>query len=96
MKFWRKFFGGSKSATVAKRRLQMVLVQDRTGISATTLDILKDEIINVIAKYVDIDRSKVEVSVAYTEQGHKLTADIPVIGEPDAVRHPPPRGARRD
>ena len=49
------------SAEVAKRRLQLVLAQDRTNISPETLNVLKDEMIGVISKYVEIDRARVEV-----------------------------------
>lgn len=67
------------SASVAKKRLQLVLTQDRTNISPETLNLIKDEIITVISKHVEIDADHVEVSIASGEEGHRLTADIPVV-----------------
>ena len=52
------FFRGRKepaSRDVAKQRLQLVLVHDRANISPGLLETLKDEIIDVISKRVEID-----------------------------------------
>ncbi len=66
------------SANVAKERLQLVLAQDRASIPPDTLETLKDEIINVISKHVDIDRANVQVSISHSPNGNRLVADIPV------------------
>ena len=68
------------SADVAKQRLQLVLAQDRTNISPETLNVLKDEMIVVISKHVEIDRANVQVSMTHTNQGEQLIANIPVVG----------------
>jgi cell division topological specificity factor len=68
------------SADVAKQRLQLVLAQDRTNISPETLTLLKDEMIAVISKHVEIDRANVEVSMTHSNRGEHLIANIPVIG----------------
>ena len=39
----------------AKERLHLVLMQDRANVSADFLDMMKQEIIEVIKKYIDID-----------------------------------------
>ena len=67
------------SAEVAKQRLQLVLAQDRTHISPETLHVLKDEIITVISKHVEIDHGNVQVSMMRTNQGEQLIANIPVV-----------------
>ncbi len=79
----------SDSAQVAKQRLQLVLAQDRTNISTETLNVLKDEMINVISKHVEIDRANVQVSMAHTNRGEQLIANIPVVG----ARAPAPPAA---
>lgn len=79
MEMLSRIFGRSTpSADVAKKRLQLVLVQDRTSISPETLNVLKDEIIAVIAQHVEIDRENVQVSIAQNTAGHQLVAYIPV------------------
>ena len=52
---------GSKDA--AKERLQLVLMQDRANVSADYLDLMKQEIIDVIKKYVNIDENALEVEL---------------------------------
>ena len=81
MDVFDRLFGRShKSASVAKQRLQLVLTQDRTNISPETLNLLKDEIVSAISKYIEIDAENVHVAISGDKQGHRLTADIPVIG----------------
>ena len=46
---------GSKDA--AKERLHLVLMQDRANVSADFLDLMKQEIIEVIKKYIDVDEN---------------------------------------
>ena len=80
MDVFDRIFGRSRSATVAKKRLQLVLTQDRTNISPETLNLLKDEIVAAISKHIEIDSANVEVSIAGGAEGYRLTANIPVFG----------------
>lgn len=66
------------SGKVAKDRLRLVLTQDRAGISPALLDTLKDEIITVISRHIDVDVSAVEVTVTGTNRESSLVADIPL------------------
>ncbi len=63
----------------AKRRLQFVLVHDRANISPGLLETLKDEIIVVISKHVDIDRDAVQVTITQSRSESKLVADVPLL-----------------
>lgn len=80
MGFLERLFGRREpsSGRVAKDRLRLVLTQDRAGISPVLLDTLKDEIIAVISKHMDVDVDGVRVTV--TQNGHEssLVADIPL------------------
>jgi cell division topological specificity factor len=82
MGFLNRLFGQKQptSSEIAKERLQLVLVQDRFKISAATLDQLKDELIKVISRYVEIDADGVEVNFTQTRYQSRLVADIPVVG----------------
>lgn len=81
MSMMSRFLGRlPNSANVAKERLQLVLAQDRANIPPDTLETLKDEIINVISKHIDIDVTNVEVSISHGPNGNRLVADIPVRG----------------
>jgi cell division topological specificity factor len=78
------------SRDVAKERLQLVLVQDRTKMSPALLDKMKDELIVVISRYVEIDADAVQVSFTQSKRESRLVADIPVMGPAD---RPGPRHA---
>jgi len=79
MDVFERIFGRSNSASTAKKRLQLVLTQDRTNISPETLNLLKDEIVAAISKHIEIDSENVEVTIDNDEEGHHLTANIPVV-----------------
>lgn len=66
------------SREVAKQRLQLVLVHDRNRISPGLLEILKDEIIAVISKHIEIDSKNVHVTIAQHDEESRLMADIPL------------------
>ena len=68
------------SREIAKDRLQLVLVQDRVNLSPEKMTELKDELIKIISKYVEIDRDGINISLTKTGRRSRLTADIPVIG----------------
>ena len=68
------------SREVAKERLQLVLVHDRIKISPVLLDRMKDELIIVISRYVEIEADAVEVTFTQSKRESRLVADIPVVG----------------
>lgn len=69
---------GKRSAPNAKDRLRLVLINDRVNISPSTITQLKDELIQVISKYIDIDPSSVNVNIDTDGRTQKLVADIPL------------------
>ena len=82
MGFLDPLFGRQEptSREIAKERLQLVLVHDRVKISAGTLDQMKDELITVISRYVEIEPDGVEVTFTQGRRESRLVADIPVVG----------------
>ncbi len=80
MSFFSRLFKPSPpSAGVAHERLQLIIAHDRADISRETLETLKDDIISVISKRVEIDRGNVQVTVSNTPQGSRLVANIPLL-----------------
>jgi cell division topological specificity factor len=67
-----------QSATEAKERLKLVLIHDRTDLSQEELDTLKNELLAVISKHVEIDPQAVKISMKQEGREQKLTADIPL------------------
>lgn len=68
-----------KSASQAKERLKLVLINDRIDISPATLEALKDEIIQVISRHVPVDPSAVHIEMAQEGREQRLIADIPIL-----------------
>jgi cell division topological specificity factor len=76
---FERFLGRDrKSAARAKERLKLVLIHDRTDLSPAALEELKDELINVISKYVDIDPAAVRIDITHDGREQRLMADIPL------------------
>jgi cell division topological specificity factor len=72
------WLGPKRSAQSAKERLQLVLIHDRTDLTPTELNALKDELIEVISRHVDIDASAVQIDVEHDGRQQRLVADIPL------------------
>ncbi len=73
-----KLFGRKRSAQSAKERLQLVLIHDRTNLTNEELTALKDEILEVISRHVDIDSEAVQIAVEHDGRSQRLVADIPL------------------
>jgi cell division topological specificity factor len=79
MNWLTKIFGQKeKSGSVAKSRLQMVLVHDRSQISPGLMEQIKDDIIEVIARHLAIDPENVEINLTSTQTESRLVAEIPL------------------
>ncbi|HBY98990.1 MAG: cell division topological specificity factor MinE [Ardenticatenaceae bacterium] len=76
--FERLFRREPASGQIAKERLQLVLVHDRAGLSPEMMNQLRDELIAVVQKYVDIDPSGMEFELTQTREQSKLVANIPL------------------
>ena len=78
------FFKKKSSGRVAKDRLKLVLVSDRANCSPELMEQIKNDIINVISKYVEIDAEGLDIKIAQTEsEGNNgsvpaLYANIPI------------------
>ncbi len=78
MNFFRRRRKSEKE--VAAQRLRLVLAHDRANIEPGLLEVLKDEIIAVISKHLEIDASQVSINFSEDEQETRLVADIPLKG----------------
>jgi cell division topological specificity factor len=66
------------SASQAKERLKLVLIHDRTDLAPGTLEEMKDELIAVISRYVDIEPEAVRIDMTQDGREQRLIADIPL------------------
>ena len=55
------------SGIIAKKRLQFVLIADRAGCTPEILEMIKDDMIRVISKYMEIDTNGLEIKITQVE-----------------------------
>ncbi|MGL4404055.1 MAG: cell division topological specificity factor MinE [Fusobacteriaceae bacterium] len=70
------FFGKNNSKETAKDRLKLVLIHDRAMIPANVMEKMRDEIIAVISKYVEIDKNEFNFEISPLENNDRRTAII--------------------
>ena len=74
-----KLFQRQSSAPKARERLQVLLAHERSSVGHSDLvNQLREEILAVIAKHVQLDREKVNVKMERGEQMSTLEVDIEI------------------
>lgn len=71
--------GSPSSKTIAKERLRLVLLHDRTSIPPHVIEALKGDLIKCISKYMEIDENNLEVSLSDSDESVALVANIPIL-----------------
>ncbi len=85
------------SKNAAKERLHLVLMQDRANVSADFLELMKQEIIDVIKKYIEIDENEIDVRLTNKENedgtngAPALYANIPILNIKNETRKITPK-----
>jgi cell division topological specificity factor MinE len=69
---------GQQSKHAAKERLKLALTYDRGGLAQGTIEQLRDEIIQVIAKHLTINEDEIDINFDRTSEEDKLIASIPL------------------
>jgi cell division topological specificity factor len=78
-RFFDRLLGRDQSsAQEAKERMKLVLIHDRTDLTPGALEQLKDELIEVISRHIDIDPNAVHIEMAQDGRQQRLIADIPI------------------
>lgn len=80
-------FGKSKtkSKNVAKERLKLVLVHDRSDLSPRFLEMIKGDIIRVVKEYAEIDQEGLDIKFTRMKRDYDntpvsaLVANIPIV-----------------
>ncbi len=75
------FFRKKSSGEVAKDRLKLLLVSDRSNCSPETMELIKNDIIKVISKYMEIDSEGLDIQITQNHdeaEGPALYANIPI------------------
>ncbi len=78
MSFLQRLRGQARSARAAKERLQLVLVHDRADLPPGKLEALKDDLIAVLSRHIEIDVRAVHIELTHDRDQQRLVADIPL------------------
>jgi cell division topological specificity factor len=68
----------TSSASTAKQRLQLVLAHDRSDLNPELLAQMRREILEVVARYVEIDIEGGDVSLETEDRMTALVANLPI------------------
>lgn len=72
---WR---GSGKSGDQAKKRLKLILAHDRADLSPELLNMMRQEILEVVSRYLDIDTEETELILESDQRTTALIANFPI------------------
>ncbi|MFN8389184.1 MAG: cell division topological specificity factor MinE [Bdellovibrionota bacterium] len=75
-------WGKNLSKKTAKNRLQMVLVQDRSGMTSKDMDFFKKDLLEVISKYFVVETKNLQIEWKRTDSTTALVINTPITGRP--------------
>jgi len=78
MNLLQRLRGEPSSAQAAKSRLQFVLVHDRADLPPGKLEALKNDLIEVLSRHIEIDPRAVQISLTHERNQQRLIANIPL------------------
>ena len=79
MEWMKRFFGAPTSSSTAKERLRMVLMTDHLALAPEIIENMKRDLVDVISRYVEIDKEKVEVNFEREDKALAMLANIPIM-----------------
>ena len=81
------FFRPASSAPVARERLQILLEYERKlGSHVDLIAVLREEILEVLSRHVNVDPDKVQISVDRGAHVSTLAVDIEIPNAPNRAR----------
>jgi cell division topological specificity factor len=96
MEWMKRVFGAQNSSSTAKERLRLVLMTDHLALAPEIIENMKRDLVDVISRYVEVDRDKVEVNFEREDRALAMLANIPIVSvsrpappAPPALTTPP-------
>ncbi|MDM9623940.1 cell division topological specificity factor MinE [Rhizobium sp. AC44/96] len=73
-----QFFGKQRTAPAARERLQVLLAHERSSAGSDLISVLREEILAVISKHVQVDSDRVRVKMDRDEHMSILEIDVEI------------------
>ena len=80
IEFLRRLFGQQSSSATAKERLRLVLMTDHLELAPEMIETMKRDLVDVISRYVEVDRERIDVSFERQDRTLAMLANIPILG----------------
>lgn len=88
-----EFMAGRKKPTPgeqAKERLKVVLVHDRLKVNPELLDLIREELLAVVSRRLEVDEQHVQISMARESGWDTLQANVPIKRQKVSFEWDPP------
>lgn len=66
-----------RSADIAAERLKIILAHERRGVNAPLIEQMKEEIIRVVAKFIEVEHNQIEVRLTEDSELEVLEVTVP-------------------
>jgi cell division topological specificity factor len=98
IEFLKRFFGHQGSSATAKERLRLVLMTDHLELAPEMIDQMKRDLVDLISRYVEVDRDRIDVTFERQDSTLAMLANIPIlsVNRPNgngSVKHEEPKAA---
>lgn len=77
--FLKRLFGQSSSSATAKERLRLVLMTDHLELAPEMIEAMKRDLVDVISRFVEVDRDRIDVSFERQDRTLAMLANIPIL-----------------
>ncbi|MBV8152395.1 MAG: cell division topological specificity factor MinE [Candidatus Eremiobacteraeota bacterium] len=92
-----RIFGAPSSSAVAKERLRLVLLSDHLALAPEIIDALRNDLLAVISRYVEVDEAHCDVTFEHQDARIAMLANVPILAvrdRPSQAKPPKPRASR--
>jgi cell division topological specificity factor len=96
IEFLKRLFRQQSSSATAKERLRLVLMTDHLELAPEMIETMKRDLIDLISRYVEVDRERIDVTFERQDRTLAMLANIPIlsVSRPNgngAVKEEPPK-----